>query len=99
MWLIISWLTAIVATATYIYSKDPKTYRLDLLCLMLWGLAVMVLIDHIIGFVIEGGEFIEISLDGALIGIMMLIPILTFWEISALISKKGRASFPENLRR
>lgn len=97
MWLILSWWAAIAATATYIYSKDPKTYRLDWLCLMLWGLAVMVLIDHIIGFIIEGGEFIEISLDGALTGIMMLIPILIIWEIGALISKMKRISSPENL--
>lgn len=96
MWLVISWWAAIATTAVYIYSKKPKTYRLDWLCLMLWGLAVMVLIDHIIGFIIEGGEFIEMSLNGAFIGIMMLIPILIIWEISALISKMRRIYYLES---
>lgn len=96
MWLIISWWAAILATVAYIYSKNPKTYRLDWLCLMFWGLAVMVLVDHVLGFIIESGEFIEISVEGTLIGIMMLTPILVVWEISALISKR-RTSSSESL--
>lgn len=82
-----------MATAAYIYSKNPKAYRLDWLCLMLWGLAVMVLIDHVIGFATEGGEFIEISTEGyiengALLGITMLIPIFLAWEIGVLIFRR-----------
>ncbi|MBO3800641.1 MAG: hypothetical protein FGF52_06300 [Candidatus Brockarchaeota archaeon] len=93
MWLIISWWAAILTTAAYIYSKNPKTYRLDWLCLMLWGLTVMVLVDHVIGFITDGGEFIEVSTEGyiengALLGITMLIPIFLIWEIGALVSKR-----------
>jgi len=59
---------------------------------MLWGLAIMVLIDHSIGFLMEGGEFIEVITEGyvensTLLGILMLIPIFVVWEIAALISK------------
>ncbi|MGC8831515.1 MAG: hypothetical protein ACP5PQ_02925 [Thermoproteota archaeon] len=103
MWMIISWWAAIVATAVYIFVRNPKTYRLDWLCLMLWGLAIMVLIDHSIGFIMEGGEFIEVTTEGfiengALLGLTMLIPILVAWEVAALASKRTEAS-TEALRR
>ncbi|MEM3659324.1 MAG: hypothetical protein QXU11_02805 [Thermoproteota archaeon] len=103
MWLIVSWWAAIAATAIYIYSKNPKAHRLDWLCLMLWGLAVMVLVDHVLGFIIEGGEFIEISTEGyiengTLLGITMLIPIFLFWEISALISQRKEMPVSESFK-
>lgn len=52
----------------------------------------MVLIDHSIGYIQEGGEFIEVTTDGfiksgTLLGITMLIPIFIIWEIVALASK------------
>ncbi|MDW8034378.1 MAG: hypothetical protein RMI79_05570 [Nitrososphaerota archaeon] len=95
MWLIVSWWVAILATISYIYSKNPKTYRLDMLCLMLWGLAIMVLVDHVLGLIIEGGEFIEVSINGTLIGITMLIPIFVIWEVTALL-KKNEKSISKN---
>ncbi|MBS3815224.1 MAG: hypothetical protein KGY45_01525 [Hadesarchaea archaeon] len=93
MWLITSIWAAIIATIFYIRAENPKKYNLDWLCLMLWGLSAMVLIDHSIGFLQEGGEFIEITTsgyieNGALLGITMLIPIFVVWEIVALISKR-----------
>lgn len=104
MWLIVSWWAAITATAIYIYSKNPKTHHLDRLCLMLWGLAIMVLVDHVLGFIIEGGEFIETSTEGyiengALLGITMLIPILLAWEISVLVSKRKEMPVSESFER
>lgn len=91
MWLITSFLAAIAVTVVYIYAKNPKKFHLDWLCLMLWGLAVMVLIDHSIGFIREGGEFMEVTTEGTLLGIMMLMPLFIVWEIVALISKGRRA--------
>ena len=90
MWLVISWWAALLATAAYIHSKNPKLYHLDWLCLMLWGLAAVVLVDHTIGFIREGGEFIEMSIEGAVLAVTMLIPIFLIWEIAALISKGKR---------
>lgn len=82
-----------MATAIYIFVRNPKAYRLDWLCLMLWGLAIMVLVDHSIGFMMEGGEFIEVTTEGligngALLGLAMLMPILVAWEVAALASKR-----------
>jgi hypothetical protein len=88
MWLITTLIAAIAVTAIW-YIK-PKIYKLDILCLMLWGTSIMILVDHILGY--EGGEFLELETDGlitngALLGIVMLIPIFVIWEIILIVSK------------
>ncbi len=52
----------------------------------------MILIDHIYGFAEEGGEFLEYTTDGLItnatvLGIAMLIPVFTIWEIAVLYDK------------
>lgn len=88
MWLITTLIAAIVVTA--IWYVKPKTYKLDILSLMLWGTSIMILVDHILGY--QGGEFLELETDGfitsgTLLGIVMLIPILILWEILLIIAK------------
>jgi len=66
----------------------PKDYKLDFLALMLWGAAVMILIDHILGY--EGGAFLEKTTNGMIkngvvLGIAMLVPVFIVWGISLLI--------------
>jgi hypothetical protein len=90
MWLITSWWAALVATAFYIGARNPKAYHLDWLCLMLWGLAVMALADRLIGYALEGGAFLEVSVDALLVGAVMLIPVLLLWEVAVLISRAKR---------
>lgn len=91
MWLITTLIAAIAVTA--IWYVKPKIYKLDILSLMLWGTSIMILVDHILGY--EGGEFIELETDGmitngALLGIVMLIPIFIIWEV-ILITSKSKA--------
>jgi len=88
MWLITSFIAAIAVTAVWIFA--PKKYQFNFLGLMLWGLAIMVLVDHILGY--QGGPFIEMETDGLItnatvLGITMLIPIFIIWEISLVHSK------------
>jgi len=88
MWLVTTLIAAIAVTAIW-YIK-PKIYKLDILSLMLWGTSIMILVDHILGY--EGGEFLELETDGlitngALLGIVMLIPIFVIWEIILIVSK------------
>jgi hypothetical protein len=88
VWLITTLIAAIAVTA--IWYVKPKIYRLDVLSLMLWGTSIMILVDHVLGF--EGGEFIELETDGlitngAVLGIVMLIPILIIWEVILITSK------------
>jgi hypothetical protein len=92
MWLITSFIAALAVTGVWIFA--PKKYQLGFLGLMLWGLTIMVLIDHVMGY--EGGPFVEMETDGLLpngvvLGIVMLIPIFMIWEISLIHSKfKGK---------
>jgi len=91
VWLVTTSIAAVGATLTKFVL--PKKYRLDLLALMLWGAAVMILIDHILGY--EGGEFLEKITDGmikngAMLGIAMLVPVFVIWGISLLISNLKR---------
>jgi len=94
MWLITSFMAAIAVTAAWIFV--PKKYQLGFLGLMLWGLTIMVLVDHIMGY--QGGPFIEMETDGLItngtvLGITMLLPIFIIWEISLVHSKlKGKIS-------
>ena len=89
MWLIVSFVAAIVVTAIWAYA--PKKYKLDSLCLMLWGLSLMILVDHVMGY--EGGEFLQMETDGLIkngtvLGIAMLIPVFIVWEIQLLLAKQ-----------
>lgn len=92
MWLITSFIAAIAVTSLWVFA--PKKYQLGYLGLMLWGLAIMVLVDHIMGY--EGGPFVEMETNGLIpngitLGIVMLIPIFLIWEISLVHSKvKGK---------
>ncbi|MBA3044048.1 hypothetical protein FP804_02800 [archaeon] len=93
MWLVVSLVAAISITALSFIT--PKKYNLGFLSLMLWGLSIMVLIDHVFGY--EGGEFLEMETgglitNGAVLGIVMLIPLFIIWEIALRIPKiKGSA--------
>jgi hypothetical protein len=88
MWLVISSIAAIAATAAWI--RAPKKYALGSLSLMLWGLSLMVLVDHVLGY--SGGPFIEMETDGLIasgtvLGIAMLVPVFVAWEIRLVWSK------------
>ena len=88
MWLITTLIASIAVTAAWYFTK--RNYRLDLLSLMLWGTSIMILVDHILGY--EGGEFIELETEGlitngALLGIVMLLPIFILWEIVLILTK------------
>ena len=96
MWLITTFLAALIVTLAWFIA--PKKFKLNALVLMLWGLSIMILVDHIMGY--EGGSFIEMETDGLIqsglvLGIAMLIPILIIWEVMLLISKmKGEFGEP-----
>lgn len=88
MWLVVSFVAAIFITA--LSFTTPKKYNLGFLSLMLWGLSIMVLIDHVLGY--EGGEFLEMETDGLItngtvLGIVILIPLFIIWELALLIPK------------
>lgn len=87
MWLITTWIAALLVTAIGFFAS-PR-YKLGFLSLMLWGATVMILVDHILGY--GGGELIETTPEALLVGIVMLIPVFTIWEVAVLISGKTGA--------
>ncbi|RZN55473.1 MAG: hypothetical protein DSO09_05830 [Candidatus Methanomethylicota archaeon] len=85
MWLIILAFAATIVTPIWYSMAENDKYLLKYLCLILWGTTIMVFVDHTIGFLTEGGEFIELTLDATILGIAMLIVALIIWEIILLI--------------
>jgi peptidoglycan biosynthesis protein MviN/MurJ (putative lipid II flippase) len=86
MWLIMTSLAAIITTVVW-YARSPgDKYKLGLLSLMFWGATLMWLVDHVIAYFTEGGEFFEVSLDATLLGVSVIILALLVWLIVLLVS-------------
>lgn len=85
MWLIILAFAAAIVTALWYSMADNDRYMLRLLCLLLWGGAIIALVDRVAGYLIKGGEFLELTPEAALLGFTMLLAALIIWEIVLLI--------------
>ena len=90
MWLITTFLAAIIATLASVIFK--KKYRLGFLSLMLWGGTVMIFTDRLLGY--NGGDFLEIKTggliqNGALLGLVMLLPIIAIWLAANLLKSQN----------
>jgi len=96
MLLIVALTSAIIVTAVWWVKQKEKNsgkYRLDLLALMLWGTFIMILVDHTVGFLNGGGEFLEITTDGlitsgTILGIAMLVPVFLIWIIAVFMQTR-----------
>jgi len=91
MWLITTLISAMIVTLVWRFLPQVKL-KLEYLSMMLWGLTIMILVDHILGY--EGGAFFEMETDGLvtngiLLGILMLIPILAIWAIYVARSNRN----------
>lgn len=83
MWLVTTLVAAIAVTAMWL-TLPKNRYKLDFLAVMLWGLGLMIFVDHILGY--RGGPFLEAETDGlvqngAVLGILMLIPVIAIWTV------------------
>jgi len=93
MWLIIlAFAAAIVTPLWYRMAEDDK-YLLKILCLILWGVTIMVFVDHVMGFLRKGGEFIEMTPEATVLGFAMLTAALTIWEIVLILKDPRRALY------
>jgi len=86
MWLIMTALAAIITTAIWYANAPEDKYKLGLLSLFFWGATLMWLVDHVMAYVTEGGEFLEINLDATLLGVAVIVLALFVWEIVLLVS-------------
>lgn len=90
MWLVEISLVAAIVTAMW-YARDDKVYKLGFLSLILWGAAIMVFVDHLMGYLTEEGEFLEVTADATLLGIVLVIVALIVWEVVLLLKDpKGK---------
>jgi hypothetical protein len=85
MWLIILAFAAAIATPIWYSMAEDDRYLLRLLCLILWGATIMVFVDHVMGYLMEGGEFLELTLDATILGFAMLTAALVIWEIILIL--------------
>ena len=85
MWLIILSFSAVITTALWYSMAEDDKYMLKFLSVILWGSAIMVLVDHVMGYLMEGGEFIEISTEATILGFTMLLAALIIWEIVLML--------------
>jgi peptidoglycan biosynthesis protein MviN/MurJ (putative lipid II flippase) len=86
MWLLMTALAAVITTAIWYVKAPNDKYKLGLLSLIFWGATLMWLVDHVMAYVTEGGEFFEINLDATLLGVAVIILALFVWEIVLLVS-------------
>jgi hypothetical protein len=86
MWLIMTALAAVISTIIW-YAKSPDDkYKLGVLSLMFWGATIMWLVDHIMAFASEGGEFFEINTDATMLGVAVIVLALMVWAIVLVVS-------------
>jgi peptidoglycan biosynthesis protein MviN/MurJ (putative lipid II flippase) len=79
-------LAAVITTAIWYVRAPEDKNKLGLLSLFFWGATLMWLVDHVIAYLTEGGEFFEINLDATLLGVAVIILALFVWEIVLLVS-------------
>ncbi|MCL7388086.1 MAG: hypothetical protein LZ170_06065 [Thaumarchaeota archaeon] len=90
MWLVVLAMAAALSTAVWYSKAENDVYMLKLLSLILWGATIMVFVDHVMGYLMEGGEFLEMSVEATVLGFVLLVSALVFWEIVLLIKDPKR---------
>jgi hypothetical protein len=90
VWFLLTALAAIIATALWYASAPRDKYKLSLLSFIYWGAALMWLVDHVIAYAQEGGEFFEINADATGLGFSVLLLGLLVWLVVLLVSDPKR---------
>ncbi len=85
MYFIITAVAAIVSTIIWYVNSPNDKYKLSTLCFIFWGATIMWLVDHEMAYLMEGGEFFEISTDATLLGVNVVLLGLLLWIIVLLV--------------
>ena len=86
MWLILTALAAVITTVVWYLQAPEDRYKVGLLSLAFWGATIMWLVDHIMAYRTEGGEFFELNQDATMLGVYVILLALIFWLLILLIS-------------
>lgn len=94
MWLIILAFAATIATAIWYTQAENDKYLLKYLSLIFWGTTIMVLVDHVVPFLMEGGgEFFEVSTEATILSGIMVVVGIAVWEGALLLKDPKRVLF------
>lgn len=86
MCLLITTLAAIITTIAWYVKISKKTNRVGSLCLIYWGASLMWLVDAFFCLA-EGGPFLNLSLNDALLGFTVVLCGLVAWTVIRLLKK------------
>jgi peptidoglycan biosynthesis protein MviN/MurJ (putative lipid II flippase) len=86
MFLILTALAAVIATVVWYANAPEDKYKVGMLSLFFWGATLMWLIDHLMAYLAEGGEFFELNLDATMLGISVILLALIVWMLILVIS-------------
>ena len=78
-------MAAIVSTIIWYVNAPNDKYKLSTLSFIFWGATLMWLVDHVLAYLIEGGEFFEVSLNATLLGVNVVLLGLIVWIIILLV--------------
>lgn len=84
MWLVILVFAAAIATALWYSKAESDRCMLWFLSLLLWGASIMIFVDHVVGYLMEGGEFLELTAEATVLGFILLTTALIVWEAALL---------------
>lgn len=75
----------------YVAAQTPGDGPSGTALMVFWGLTLMVFVDHVIGWFLDGaeGDFFDIGVNEFILSICMIVPILVIWE-GALIADRFR---------
>ena len=86
MWLLMTALAAVITTAIWYANAPEDKYKVGMLSLFFWGATLMWLMDHVMAYLMEGGEFFEINMDATMLGLSVIILALIVWVLVLVIS-------------
>ena len=90
MWLLILCYGAVFATILWYKNAENDQLLFKYLAMILWGASIMFFVDHVYGYLTEGGEFLDISLDATILGFALLLFSLLLWLLILLVKDPRR---------
>lgn len=85
MWLLLTAFAALVTSALWYVGAPADKYKMGFLSLIYWGATLMWLVDHVIAYVQEGGQFFEIDAGATGLGLSVIILGLFVWLVRLLV--------------
>jgi hypothetical protein len=90
MWLIVTAVAALVATALWYVTLPADKYKLGFLSLIYWGATLMWLVDHVMAYMNDGGPFFELDAGATALALAVLALGLFLWLVRLVTSDPKR---------